>query len=110
MAWAGTLSLSWWELREFLHHLRQDDSSSLYRSLHPDDHMWSRVDTQLLAEIATHTSASRWLDAAGRLESVPDDWAPGRYGPVDTSAADRAVAAEAAALDRAERAAADLRA
>lgn len=79
--WAGTLSLSWWELLEFLKNLRQDSSSSLYRALNPDDYMWADMDTLLLAEIATHTSTSRWLDAVGKLEEIPVEWAPGQYGP-----------------------------
>lgn len=36
---------------------------------------------QMLAEIASIESVTRWLTAARVMEEVPEEWGPAEYGP-----------------------------
>ena len=79
--WAGTIHLSWWELKHFLEYLQHDQGSALARRVDPDGAGWD-LQSQLLAEIATHTSAIRHMTAVPVLgEGMPADWGASMYGP-----------------------------
>ena len=81
--WAGTLHLSWWELREFIEDLRSDHTSSLFKKLRPDDHQWYDPKLQILAEIANIDSDLRMMSMIDRMEdpnAMPDEYLR-RYGP-----------------------------
>lgn len=81
--WAGTLHLSWWELKEFILNSRQDSTSAYFRARNPQDHIWHDDHNLWFSKIASMLSEIRFLSAAGKFEDIPDDYLPVRYGPPD---------------------------
>lgn len=80
MEWAGTLHLSWWELREFVADLQRDPRSSFFKRLHPKD--YHRFDP--LTEVANIVADLRMFSVIDRIGEgeIPDEYLM-RFGPPD---------------------------
>lgn len=47
--------------------------------------MWKDHTVYLLAQVATATAQSRWLDASRMMDEVPVEWGPFSFGPQDST-------------------------
>lgn len=109
MEWAGTLHLSWWELREFIVDLLQDPRSSYFKRIHPKDYIWFDPVTKMLAENANIAADLRMyavVDRLGEEGEIPEDYLV-RFGPPDEPASESGPEV-ADADDRARAAAAEI--
>lgn len=108
----GTLGASWYDMRVILEHTPADGSSALFRALNPETWIWAKVDTQMLAHIATASEDSRFLTASQFFDQkdFPDDYLPHAYGPRVGASDEEKAETRQAADDRARSVADEIRA